>query len=151
LSTLDAGWFAKKRPFAYRRPDPPEWAPGGDAFLESTPPVLTWYQARAGQIFTLTIGVERLRDYSVALQLRLVELLADHGIAARGGDADRGAFTIVSFESGADGAERCVEALAARGVASDARGPWLRLCPDLLTTAGELERAVRSLAEIVRA
>jgi kynureninase len=152
LSTLDAGWFAKKQPFAYRRPEPPEWAPGGDAFLESTPPVLTWYQARAGQIFTLAIGVERLRDYSVALQRRLVGLLAEQGIAASGGDPERGAFTVVSFESGADGgAGRCVDALAARGVASDARGPWLRLCPDLLTSTGELERAVMVLADVVHA
>jgi kynureninase len=152
LSTLDAGWFAKKQPFAYRRPEPPEWAPGGDAFLESTPPVLTWYQARAGQIFTLAIGVERLRDYSLALQRRLVRVLAEQGIAASGGDAERGAFTVVGFESQADGsAARCVDALAARGVASDARGPWLRLCPDLLTTTGELERAAIVLAEVVRA
>ena len=50
LRTLDIGWFAKRDPFAYRRPDPPELAEGGDAFLESTPPVLTLYQARAGQL-----------------------------------------------------------------------------------------------------
>jgi kynureninase len=152
LSTLDAGWFAKKQPFAYSRPDPPEWALGGDAFLESTPPVLTWYQARAGQIFTLAIGVERLRDYSLLLQRRLVALLAEHGITASGGHADRGAFTVVGFESrGETGAQRCVAALATRGIASDARGPWVRLCPDLLTTADELERAVAAMAGIVRA
>ena len=52
LSTLDTGWFAKRDPFAYERPEPPEFAPGGDAFFESTPPVLPLYQARAGQVFT---------------------------------------------------------------------------------------------------
>ena len=39
LRTLDIGWFAKRERFLYRRPDPPELAEGGDAFLESTPPV----------------------------------------------------------------------------------------------------------------
>src|SRR5690348_6929139 len=48
LRTLDIGWFAKRDPFAYVRPDPVQFAEGGDAFLESTPPVLTYYQARAG-------------------------------------------------------------------------------------------------------
>jgi len=57
--TLDVGWFAKKNKFDYVRPDPPEFAAGGDALLESTPPVLTCYQARAGQLFTTAVGVAR--------------------------------------------------------------------------------------------
>src|SRR6267378_4128065 len=80
LSTLDVGWFAKKDHFAYQRPDPPQFAEGGDAFLESTPPVMTCYQARAGQVFTEAIGVQRLREYSLAQQQRLVSALAERGI-----------------------------------------------------------------------
>ena len=30
LKPLDIGWFAKKDKFAYRRPDPPDFAPGAD-------------------------------------------------------------------------------------------------------------------------
>src|SRR6202035_5021083 len=45
LKPIDIGWFAKDGPFLYDRPNPPRFAPGGDAFLESTPPVLTYYQA----------------------------------------------------------------------------------------------------------
>ena len=41
LRTPDTGWFAKKDMFAYARPEPPEFGPGGDAWLESTPPVLS--------------------------------------------------------------------------------------------------------------
>ncbi|HEX3472231.1 MAG TPA: aminotransferase class V-fold PLP-dependent enzyme, partial [Silvibacterium sp.] len=65
LRPLDTGWFANADEFAYQRPSPPVLKPGGDAFLESTPPVLTWYQARSGQKFTLAMGVERLRAYSL--------------------------------------------------------------------------------------
>ncbi|HLW12808.1 MAG TPA: aminotransferase class V-fold PLP-dependent enzyme, partial [Casimicrobiaceae bacterium] len=75
LRTLDTGWFAKRDAFAYRRPDPPQLAEGGDAFLESTPPVLTWYQARAGQQLTLALGVARIRAYSLQQQRTLVERL----------------------------------------------------------------------------
>src|SRR5207248_5202869 len=34
LRTLDTGWFAKKDPFAYQRPNPPQWAQGRDGWLE---------------------------------------------------------------------------------------------------------------------
>ncbi len=95
LATLDTGWFAKESPFDYARPHPPRFAKGGDAWLESTPAVLPLYQARAGQRFTLAIGVERLRPYSLALQRRLVELLAERGVVARGGTPDRGAFVVL--------------------------------------------------------
>src|SRR5438552_1253667 len=104
MKPLDIGWFAKTDVFQYRRPDPPEFGAGGDAFLESTPPVLTYYQARAGQLFTLAIGVERLREYSLSQQRLLVSLLERHGIAARGGSEDRGAFVVVSFEDHANDA-----------------------------------------------
>jgi len=150
LEPLDIGWFAKKDKFAYRRPNPPDFAPGGDAFLESTPPVLTYYQARAGQIFAMAIGVGRLREYSLAQQRRLVSLLAERGVAASGGTSDRGAFVTVDFERFGDGsATQCAGALAQRGIVCDARGPWLRLCPDILTTVHELERAAASIAQAI--
>ncbi|MFI4952735.1 MAG: aminotransferase class V-fold PLP-dependent enzyme [Burkholderiales bacterium] len=142
LRTLDIGWFAKKDPFGYRRPDPPEFGPGGDAFMESTPPVLSCYQARAGQIFTLAIGVERLRALSLAQQRRMVDLLAERGVAADGASADRGAFVVVRHAR----ARAWAEALAARGVQADARGEYLRLCPDLLTIDEELSRGAEALA-----
>jgi kynureninase len=146
-STLDIGWFAKRERFAYQRPDPPQWAPGGDALLESTPPILTWYQARAGQVFTNAVGVGRLRTYTQALQRDLVGRLAAKGIAASGGDDAHGAFCVVEFEAKqARSAPACVAALNRRGVIADARGPWLRLCPDLLTTDEDLDRAAAALA-----
>ena len=150
LTTLDTGWFAKRD--AYQRPDPPQWGDGGDAFLESTPPVLTWYQARAGQILTLALGVERLRAYSLAQQRRLMDLLHERDVHASGSNADHGAFCVVSFASHAEGAAtRCAQGLAARGLACDARGPWLRLCPDILTSDDELKRAAAIVGDVIGA
>ena len=144
LSTLDIGWFAKKEPFAYERPDPPQFAPGGDAFFESTPPILPLYQARAGQVFTLAVGSERLRAYSLQQQRRLVALLGEHGIRAEGGAQDRGAFTVIRDPH----AVELAIALQERGVRVDARGPYLRLCPDALTTDAELATAAQVLAAV---
>jgi kynureninase len=146
LRTLDIGWFAKRDPFAYERPDPPELADGGDAFLESTPPVLAWYQARAGQRLALALGVARVRAYSLAQQRRLVALLQSHGIAAHGGTEDRGAFVVATDAR----APAWRAALADRGIVTDARGRYLRLCPDILTTDDELLRAAEALGEIAR-
>ncbi len=152
LVTLDVGWFGKKEPFAYQRPDPPQFGEGGDAFLESTPPVMTCYQARAGQIFTQAIGAQRLRDYSLAQQRRLVESLAGGGIRASGGTSEHGAFVVVELdgEDPSGAARRSVESMAARGVIADARGARIRLCPDVLTSADELDRAAGALLEALR-
>ena len=147
LSTPDIGWFAKEDAFAYRRPDPPRFARGGDGWMESTPPVLTWYQARAGQLFTLAIGVERLRAYSLTCQLFLAGRLRDDGFDVRGGDDGHGAFVALRHAD----APRLAAALDAQGIDVDARGEWLRLCPDVLTRIEELERAVRALRPAARA
>jgi kynureninase len=144
LRTLDTGWFAKASPFSYERPDPPRYAPGGDAWLESTPAVLPFYQSRAGQLFTQALGVARLRAYSLRLQRELVSLLAGQGIAAQGGTEDRGAFVVLRQPR----ARALADALAARGIVTDARGEWLRLCPDVLTTNAELARAAHELAAV---
>ena len=142
LATLDIGWFAKRDPFLYERPEPAEFAAGGDAFMESTPAILPWYQARAGQVFTLAIGVERLRAHSLGQQRRLVSLLAGKGIEAEGGTEDRGAFVVIRDLE----AVALAQALERRGVYGDARGSFLRLCPDVLTTDAELVAAAERVA-----
>jgi kynureninase len=146
LRTLDIGWFAKDAPFAYARPDPPRFAEGGDGWFESTPPILPFYQARAGQIFTKAIGVARLRQYSITLQRRLIELLAVHGIRAKGARDDRGAFVVVECER----ATETADALRGQGIVVDARGRYLRFCPDCLTTDDELVRAAEAAAPLLR-
>ena len=146
LRTLDIGWFAKREAFAYRRPDPPALAEGGDAFLESTPPILPYYQARAGQRLVLALGPARIREHSLRLSRRLVALLAEEGIAARGGTADHGAFVVVRDGRAGD----WCRALAKRGIVTDARGVYLRLGPDILTTDAELVTAAQALGATKR-
>ena len=144
LRTLDTGWFAKRQPFAYLRPDPPQYGEGGDAFMESTPAILPFFQARAGQLFTLALGVARIREYSLRQQQHLIALLAERGIAARGGNPDRGAFVSIVDAR----AETWSATLQERGVVTDARGHHLRLCPDVLTTDAELVAAAQAVADV---
>jgi kynureninase len=142
LQPIDIGWFAKEMPFLYDRPNPPRFAPGGDAFLESTPPVLTYYQARAGQQLTLALGVDRIRAFSLERLTRLKRYLAEAGIAALGADEQHGAFLTVEHPAAASLAQD----LEQRGITTDARGPWLRLCPDYLTPDAQMREAADGVA-----
>ena len=143
--TPDTGWFAKKNPFHYRRPEPPQFAAGGDAWLESTPPVLSPVQALAGLELTLELGVEALRGYNLRQKALLASLLRRSGIEVSGDDEGHGAFLTLARPDAADLSKRLRE----RGVATDARGDALRLGPDLLNPDEELERAAAALAALV--
>jgi kynureninase len=143
LATLDTGWFAKKDLFAYQRPDPPQFAPGGDAWLESTPPVLAPFQALAGLELALELDVQRIRIYGLEQKSKLARFLLNSGIQSEGAGEEHGAFVTVKHP---DAARLCAR-LEERGVTADARGEHLRLCPDVLNRDAELERAARSLRE----
>ncbi len=85
LRTLDTGWFAKEDPFGYTRSDEPVLSKSGDAWLESTPPILTYYQARSGLALTLLIGVDRLRKYNLLQQQVLRKAFIENGRRTRTG------------------------------------------------------------------
>jgi kynureninase len=145
LRPLDTGWFANANMWTFERPDPPVLKAGGDAFLEGTPAVLTWYQARSGQEFTLAMGVARLREYSLRRLDALRSYLTDAGIEnVSGGDEQHGAFLTVRLKN----AREVTEKLAQQGIDCDARGDRLRICPDCLTRDEELRHATKVLGAI---
>lgn len=144
LRPLDIGWFAKEQVFGFDRPNPPRFAPGGDAFLESTPAVFTYYQARAGQQFTLALGVDRIRAYTLDRLNRLKGYLSEAGVSARGGDETHGAFLTLTHTD----ARAIVNILHQRGVHTDARPNTIRLGPDLLSTDADLRHAATMIAEV---
>jgi kynureninase len=143
LVTLDTGWFAKKDMFRYERPEPPQFAEGGDAWLESTPPVLAPVQALAGLEITLELGVEEIRRYGLQQKQLLDSLLKKHHIQATGAREDYGAFLTIEHVE----ATRIAEGLRTKGIITDARGRYLRLCPDFLNSEEELASAAAVLQE----
>ncbi|MGH6840491.1 MAG: aminotransferase class V-fold PLP-dependent enzyme, partial [Methylocella sp.] len=146
LRTLDTGWFAMPEPLAFTRPERPSFAPGAEGWLESTPAVLPFYQARTGLEFTLAMGVERLRAYSLIQQENLAGLLAEKGITIVGDGLPHGAFIVISTSKAEAAAARLREA----GVIADARGDLLRLCPDILNSSQELLQAAARVAHVLR-
>lgn len=144
LRTLDTGWFAKKAPFAYERPHVPEF---GDSWLESTPPILTLYQARSGLALTLAIGVERLREYSLRQQALLRGAMRECGVPCfEPEEPERfGAFSLLKSES----AKELCGRLKGRGVNTDSRGGVVRFGPDILNSDDEFQRAAQIAAEAI--
>lgn len=146
LFTTDTGWFAKKDPFAYSRSDEPEYAPGGDAWLESTPPPLVYAQANPGLELVSAIGVDRIRAYSIEQQGYLCEQLRANDIQVRKLE-HHGAYILIPTSDG----NGSVRALKDTGVNVDARpcsrnGEWMiRMCPDLLNTRTELANAAKRI------
>ncbi|MBS1723146.1 MAG: aminotransferase class V-fold PLP-dependent enzyme [Armatimonadetes bacterium] len=148
LRTLDTGWFAKKDSFAYERPEIPEFEGGGDAWLESTPPVLTSYQANPGLNFTLRIGVAALRAYGLERLAVLREAFLSKGVELfTPSDPDRyGAFALLPHQDAFAVAARMKEL----GVTVDARGGFVRFGPDILTSTDECRVAARITDQALR-
>jgi kynureninase len=146
LQPVDIGWFAKEDPFRYTREERPRLAAGGNAFLESTPPVLTYYQARAGQQLALGLGIDRIRTYGLDRLCRLKSYLEEAGVPAKGADNDHGAFLTVEDSR----ASSLATALERVRVTTDSRGRWLRMSPDYLTRDEDLRAAAGLLGAIWR-
>ena len=145
--TLDTGWFAKKDTFTYQRLDSAERGEGGDAWLESTPPVLVPYQATPGLEFTLTVGVDRIRTYmnEVLADFRETFLSADLPVFVPKNPSDWGGFALIPRSDATQLSER----LRGVGVVTDARRDFVRFGPDLLTTHADIEQAAVGLRKVL--
>lgn len=152
LVTLDTGWFAKEHVFGYERREraTEQLATGINAWMECTPPILTAYQARAGLEFTLAVGVERLRAYSLEQQEIVIHGARSRGVAVRD-VSPRGAFVLLPHADATGMCRRLKEAgvnVDARTTPDDER--CVRVCPDVLTTRAEIERGLDVIARLWR-
>jgi len=144
VKTTDTGWFAKKGLFEYSRDPKPEFAEGGNAWLESTPSAFTAYQARAGLDLTQAVSVDRIRAYQLQLLSTLRQELKakDLPVFEPQNPDDFGAFALLPHPN----AEEAAKALKRKGLTVDSRGGFLRLGPDLLTTGTDLYTAAEIVA-----
>lgn len=147
LVPLDAGWFALRHDRAPEDFSRSALLAGGDAFLQDTPDVLPWFQARSGLEFTLEVGVSRLRAYSLEQLRFLRSTLEDAGVShVLGADEAHGAFLVVRHAK----AVLLAEALREQKILVNARGNCLRLCPDCLTRQDELLQAAEAVHTLLK-
>ena len=140
------GWQAHSRPFAFE-PEL-EYADGIARFLTGTPNVPALYAATAGYDVIEELGVDRIRERSLALTDRLIELFdeAGHEVTSRRDEARRGASVTVRVP----GFEGVHGELAERQILCDFRPEvGLRLGPHFYNTEDEVEYAVDQIGEIL--
>jgi kynureninase len=140
------GWAAHAEPFefvpgAIAYADPPE------RFQSGTPNVPSLYSARAGYEIVAEIGVPAIREKSLRLTRRLMQLAAEAGFRVNTPDRDdeRGGAVIVD----APGGKAVADELIRREVIVDYRpGAGVRMAPHFYNTLDEIEHAMRVLTDI---
>ena len=146
LEPTFVGWQGHARPFAFE-PEL-EYASGASRFLTGTPNVPALYAATAGYDVIEEVGVQRIRERSLALTQLLIDLLDDAGfeIGSPRDPARRGGTVLVQTPDDA----AVHRELGERGIICDFRpGAGIRLGPHFYNSEDELRQTVEQLTEIV--
>ena len=142
------GWAAHARPFAFAG-GRIEYADAPERFQSGTPNVPSLYSARAGYEIVREIGVQRIRERSLRLTRRLMELARDAGfrINTPEKDDERGGSVIVDVPDG----QAVADELIRREVIVDYRpGAGIRMAPHFYNTEEEIVHAMDVLTTICR-
>lgn len=143
------GWMAHAHPFAFET-GPIEYAADSTRFLHGTPGIPALYAARAGQKIIETAGVDSIRRKSKRQVQMLMDLAAEHGLAARTPAAPeaRGGMVILDVPHGA----AVTRELLRREVVVDHRpGAGIRYSPHFYTDDDEIVHAVTETRRILDA
>ena len=146
LEPTFVGWQGHARPFAFE-PEL-EYAAGARRFLTGTPNVPALYAATAGYDVIEEVGVDRIRERSLALTELLIDRLDAAGfeVASPREPERRGGTVLVRTPDDA----AVHRELGERGIICDFRpGAGVRLGPHFYNSESELEDTVATLAEIV--
>ena len=146
LEPTFVGWQGHARPFAFE-PEL-EYAQGSARFLTGTPNVPALYAATAGYDVIEEVGVERIRERSLALTQLLIDLLDEAGleVASPRDPVRRGGTVLVRTPDHA----AVHRELGERGIICDFRpDAGVRLGPHFYNTEDELRHTVEQLSEIV--
>jgi kynureninase len=140
------GWAAHAQPFQFAA-GAIEYADAPERFQSGTPNVPSLYSARAGYEIVAEIGVAAIREKSLRLTRRMMDLAREAGWRINTPDADqeRGGAVIVDVPH----AEAAAAELIRREVIVDYRpGAGIRMAPHFYNTADEIDRAMTTLRAI---
>ncbi|MCA9000340.1 MAG: aminotransferase class V-fold PLP-dependent enzyme [Planctomycetes bacterium] len=143
------GWAAHAEPFAFEE-GAQRYAHGPMGWLHGSPAVPALFAAVEGYETILEVGVQPIRDWSIALNESLSEDLQERGFRIFGPrkPEERGGTLTVALDADENG-PAYVRALEARGILIDHRpGAGLRVSPHFYTRKSELEEVAEALAEI---
>jgi kynureninase len=146
LEPTFVGWQGHARPFAFE-PEL-EYAEGARRFLTGTPNVPALFAATAGYDVIEEVGVDRIRERSLALTQLLIDELDAHGLeVASPREAERRGGTVLVRTPDHAAVHK---ALTEREIICDFRpDAGVRLGPHFFNTEDELRHTVEQLADIV--
>ena len=139
------GWAAHAHPFEFAA-GAIEYADAPERFQSGTPNVPSLYSARAGYEIIAEIGVPAIREKSLRLTRRLIDLAKAAGFRVNTPDADheRGGAVIIDVPNG----QTVADELIRREVIVDYRpGAGIRMAPHFYNTAEEIDHAMSVLAD----
>jgi len=148
LHPTATGWFGRADPFAFdaRTLD---WSPNASRFDAGTPPVVNAYIARAGMEIIDDVSPASLRAWHEVLARRLIDGGRARGLVLHGtDDVSHKTATTAFVVPDSHGIEA---AMRARGVLPSARGQVIRLAPHFYTTLDDVDCALDTLADVIRA
>lgn len=141
------GWAAHAQPFEFMTGEI-LYAGSPERFQSGTPNVPSLYSARAGYEIVGEIGVAAIREKSLRLTRRLMDLAAESGYRVNTPplDDERGGAVIIDVPDG----KAVADELIRREVIIDYRpGAGIRMAPHFYNTTEEIEHAMTVLNEIV--
>ena len=149
LEPAYVGWAAHASPFEFT-PAVIDYADPPERFQSGTPNVPSLYSARAGYEIVTKIGVQAIREKSLRLTRRLMDLAKEAGFRVNTPEKDeeRGGTVIVDAPNG----KAVSDELIRRGVIIDYRPhAGIRMAPHFYNTIEEIDHAMTVLTEIATA
>ena len=140
------GWQAHARPFAFE--DSMEYTTGAFRWLNGTPVIPALYAAAEGPKILRKVGVAAIREKSLRLTTRLIELADERGfkVNAPRDPAQRGGTIALDIPHGYEVAQH----LLSRDILVDYRvGTGIRIAPHFFTKENELVEAIFEIEQSI--
>lgn len=141
------GWQAHARPFAFE--ETMEYTSGAFRWLNGTPVIPALYAAAEGPRILLRAGIAAIREKSIRLTSRLIELADERGysVNAPRDPAQRGGTVAVDVPHAYEVAQH----LLSQNILVDYRvGAGIRIAPHLFTREEELDEAIYEIDNSIR-
>jgi len=139
------GWFAQRDFFAFdgSRID---WPGTAARFALGTPAAMSIFASAAGMSIVLEVGVDRIRERSLALTGYVIERADSAQLTVRTPREDdrRGGLVAVEVPD----AKEVLDALLDRGVIIDERHGALRVCPHFFNSEDDIDALFQALADL---
>jgi kynureninase len=131
------GWFGNEAPFAFTMPAQ-TYADTAWRYMGGTPAIAALYQSRAGQTIISEIGVRRIREKSLVMTQRAIDIVDELGFKLNTPrpDDQRGGSVVFDFVGSAD---VCRELNRRKFFCDHRPGVGIRIAPHFYTKTEEID------------